>query len=182
MCVLVALFNTIAGNGIVNIFSTLIFDGITRMGGVSVLTTKQENYLVGFSGLIGAVLSFWSVTYFSRRTIFVGGHFIMGVLLFLVGYFIESRQQDLVIFILCIFLTIYQATQGTAFWVYISEICNSDAVMGICLFTLMFMLTVQAMTATFVMKTNLGIHGMFYVLASVNMVGFFLFGALMKET
>lgn len=46
----------------------------------------------------------------------------------------------------------------------------------------MFMLTVQAMTATFVMKTNLGIHGMFYVLASVNMCGFFLFGALMKET
>jgi hypothetical protein len=40
MCVLVALFNTIAGNGIVNIFSTLIFDGITRMGGVSVLNTK----------------------------------------------------------------------------------------------------------------------------------------------
>ena len=58
MCVLVALFNTIAGNGIVNIFSTLIFDGITRMGGVSVLTTKQENYLVGFSGLIVAILSF----------------------------------------------------------------------------------------------------------------------------
>jgi hypothetical protein len=88
----------------------------------------------------------------------------------------------LVIFILCIFLTLYQATQGTAFWIYVSEICNSDAVMGICLFTLMFMLTVQAMTATFVMKTNLGIHGMFYVLASVNMCGFFLFGALMKET
>lgn len=142
MCILVAFFNTIAGNGIVNIFSTLIFDGITRMGGVSVLTTKQADYLVGFSGVVGAIVSFWSVPYFSRRTIFVGGHLIMGILLFLLGYFIESRKQDLVIFFLCIFLITYQATQGTAYWVYIPEICNSDAVMGICLFTFMFFLTI----------------------------------------
>jgi hypothetical protein len=106
----------------------------------------------------------------------------MGVLLLLVGFFIESRQQDLVIFILCIFLITYQATQGTAYWVYIAEISNSDTVNGICLFTFMFFLTVQAMSATSVMKTNLGIHGMFYVLASINMCGFFLFGSLMKET
>lgn len=176
MCILVAFFNTIAGNGIVNIFSTLIFDGITRMGGVSVLTTKQADYLVGFSGLVGAIVSFWSVPYFSRRTIFVGGHLIMGILLFLLGYFIESRKQDLVIFFLCIFLITYQATQGTAYWVYIPEICNSDSVMGICLFTFMFFLTIQTMTAPFVMKTNLGIHGMFYVLAAINICGFFLFG------
>lgn len=89
VCVMIAIFNTIAGNGIINIFSTQIFDGIAKMGTYSVLTTKQEVYLVGFSGFVGAVLSFWTVTMLSRRTIFAGGHFIMGGCLILSGYFVQ---------------------------------------------------------------------------------------------
>lgn len=36
--------------------------------------------------VIGAMLSYFTVSYFSRRVLFIGGHFIMGVLMFLTGY------------------------------------------------------------------------------------------------
>ena len=63
-----------------------------------------------------------------------------------------------------------------------AEVCTSDAVMGVCLFSLMFFMTLQAMTATYFMNTKLGIHGMFYVLGCVNLVGFVLMYTFIKET
>ena len=66
--------------------------------------------------------------------IFIGGHFVMAILLFLVAHFIDTKRADLVLINLCSFIIVYQATQGSAFWIYVAEIVSSDSVMGICLF------------------------------------------------
>jgi hypothetical protein len=52
------------------------------------MTAKEDAYFLGLAGLIGAILSFYSVAIFSRRTLFIGGHFFMGVLLLMSAYFI----------------------------------------------------------------------------------------------
>lgn len=137
MCWVIAVFNNMSGIGIINIFSTAIFENIKLKGAQSALTVKQENYLIGLSGLVGAILSFWSCTLFTRRTVFIGGHALMSFLLFMVAYFIDIKYSDGVLMSLCVFIIVYQASQGTAFWIYVPEVVSSDSVMGICLFTQM---------------------------------------------
>lgn len=107
MCWVIAVFNNMSGIGIINIFSTAIFENIKLKGAQSALTVKQENYLIGLSGLVGAILSFWSCTYFTRRAVFIGGHAIMSILLFMVAYFIDIKYSDGVLMSLCVFIIVY---------------------------------------------------------------------------
>lgn len=107
MSIVIAFFNNMSGIGIINIFSTAIFENIMNKGSVSSLSVKQENYLIGLSGLVGAIISFWSCTYLTRRTIFIGGHFLMSMCLFLVAYFIDTKKSDYVLIALCFFIVLY---------------------------------------------------------------------------
>lgn len=107
MCWVIAVFNNMSGIGIINIFSTAIFENIKLKGAQSALTVKQENYLIGLSGLVGAILSFWSCTYFTRRQVFIGGHAFMSILLFMVAYFIDIKYSDGVLMSLCVFIIVY---------------------------------------------------------------------------
>jgi hypothetical protein len=134
MCVVIAFFNNMTGIGIINIFSTTIFENVHKGQSLRTLSLKQENYYIGLSGLVGAILSLWTIRYLSRRAIFIGGHLIMAVLLFAVAYYIDVKRSELVLINLCAFIIVYQATQGSAFWIYVAEIVSSDSVMGICLF------------------------------------------------
>ena len=77
------------GIGIINIFSTAIFENVHKAAVNHKLTLSQENYYIGLSGFSGAVLSLWSIRLLSRRAIFIGGHFVMMILLFLVAYYID---------------------------------------------------------------------------------------------
>ena len=54
--------------------------------------------------------------------------------------------------------------------------------MGICLFTLMIMMTLQMMTATLLINNKIGIDFLFYMLGIVQFIGFFIFVIFMKET
>jgi len=57
--------------------------------------------------VVGALLSYSSVTIFSRRAIFIGGHFFMAILLFTTGMFIEERRGLEVLGAICVFLIVY---------------------------------------------------------------------------
>jgi hypothetical protein len=182
MSLAVGFFNNMAGIGIVNIFSTTIFENVHKGQAVRTLSIKQENYYIGLSGLVGAVLSLWTIKYLSRRTIFIGGHLLMAVLLLMVAHFIDAKQPELVLINLCAFIIVYQMTQGSAFWIYVAEIVSSDSVMGICLFCQMLMLNAQSMTTIYLMSSSVGVNGLFYILGAFNIVAFFVFTMFLKET
>ena len=110
MCLIVSLFNNLSGIGIINIYATYIFETILKRGAVSKLTAKQDTYFIGGATLLGAMLSYYSIAIFSRRAIFIGGHFMMGALLMLTGYFIQQKQAELVLLTLSCHIIIYQAT------------------------------------------------------------------------
>ena len=141
MAILIAIFNNMSGIGIVSIYAISIFDNIAKQGGASHFSALQDSYFVSLSGVIGAMLSYYTVALFSRRAIFIGGHFLMAVCLFAAAFFIQKKQADLVLLFTCSFIIIFQATQGTVIFIYIAEIVASEVAMGLALFTLMICLT-----------------------------------------
>jgi len=177
-----ALFNNLTGIGIIGIYSTAIFETISRSGATSRLTIKQDNTYIGYAGVVGALISLWTVSYFSRRAIFVGGHFFMGIFLLLSGYFIDAKKSEFTLLNVCLFIIAFNATQGTAFWIYAAEIVSSDAVMGLCMFQCMLCLITESMTCSFIMNSKIGVNGLFYILGCVQVVAFLILNVILKET
>ena len=134
MCIAVAIFNNLAGIGIINIFATQIFDTILRRGAHSKLSAKQDTYFIGGAAFLGSILSYIVISTFSRRTIFIGCHFFMGALLMLTGYFIRIMQVELVLLTICSHIVVYQATQGAIMFIYIAEVATNDGILGLCVF------------------------------------------------
>ena len=164
------------------IYSSSIFQNITLKGGYSKYLIKEENNFIGWSAVIGACMSYFTITLLSRRALFVGGHFIMCVLMFLTGFYVDMKKHDLALVCILLFIVVFQCTQGTAIFIYISEIVSSDSVMGLCLFAMMFGLTVQSMAFTQIMNSKLGVNGLFYVLGACQIIAFVVLSIFMKET
>lgn len=114
MAIFVALFNILSGISIVTVYAIIIFEKLLKngqpIGRAARLTSKQDSYFVGFASLVGAILSYYSVAIFSRRAIFIGGHFFMSVLLIMSGYYMHINQPELVLLSLCSFVAVYQAS------------------------------------------------------------------------
>lgn len=114
MGILVAFFNVFTGVCFITVYAIIIFEKLLKNEHLKVkamhLTSKQDSYFVGFAGLTGAIVSYYSIAIFSRRAIFIGGHFFMGLLLVVSGYYIHMQQPELVLLSFCSFVVIYQST------------------------------------------------------------------------
>ena len=106
-CIAIALFNNFTGQSLICIYSTNIFENINNMGSRSKFDIKMENNFIGYAACVGAILSYYSVAFFKRKTLFVGGHFIMGALLLMSGYYITQLKHDLVLLCVCTYIIIF---------------------------------------------------------------------------
>ena len=136
ICIAIALFNNFTGQSLICMYSTAIFEDINILGSKSRFDIKTENNFIGYASMIGAILSYYSVAFFKRKTLFVGGHFLMGSLLFMSGYYITTLKHDLCLLCICTYIIIFQMTTGSLFYIYVSEVVSSDAVLGLCIFTM----------------------------------------------
>ena len=118
----------------------------------------------------------------SRRTLFVGGHFVMCALLFLMANYVEQKLHDHTLVCILIFILVFQMTQGSALFVYIAEVSDSDSIPGLCLFILMFGMTLQSFFTTSLLNSKLGLSGMFLVLGLIQVVAVSVLYFFMKET
>ena len=141
VCIAISLFNNFTGQTLICMYSTTIFEDITILGSRSRFDTKTENNFVGYASVIGAILSYYSVAFFKRKTLFVGGHFLMGTLLLMAGYYITTLKHDLSLLCICTYIIIFQMTTGSLFFIYVSEVAASDSVLGLCIFTQQFCTT-----------------------------------------
>jgi hypothetical protein len=168
MGIFVSVFNILSGISIVTVYAIIIFEKLLNngqtKGRAARLTSKQDSYFVGFASLTGAILSYYSVAIFSRRAIFIGGHFFMGVLLGMSGYYIHIDQPELVLLSFCSFVIVYQASQGSCLFIYIAEIVVNEVAMGLALFTLMLAMTIQSMFSTYLINSKMGLDFLFYSL------------------
>ena len=65
----------------------------------------------------------------------------MGVFLLLVAVLINQGEPDWVLLCISMFNMIFQATNGSLFWVYCADVAT-EATLGLCLFTLMLFLII----------------------------------------
>ena len=87
--------------------------------------------------VVGAFLSYYAIRLLARKSILAGGHFLMGVLLFLMAYMTIKREEDMVLIFMCLFIITFQSSSGSLMYIYIAEICRSDSVLGACMLTCM---------------------------------------------
>ena len=66
----------------------------------------------------------------------------MGILLCLSGYFIHVNEPELVLLSFCSFVVVYQGSQGSAYFIYVTEIVVNEVAMGLALFTCMLTMTI----------------------------------------
>jgi hypothetical protein len=107
ICLAISIFNNFSGQSAICMFSQQIFEGLTSQGAYSRYTVKQENSFIGYAAVIGAVLSYFSVNYLTRRVLFCGGHFIMAVLLFLSGFYIDMKLHDMTLTCVLVFVVVF---------------------------------------------------------------------------
>jgi hypothetical protein len=132
MIYIVFAFN-MGGVNIINIYAKNIFDSISAQGGQSSLSEQAQVSLVGLSNFIGAFVATFTVLYFTRRVLFIGGFCIIGFCMLLIAVLIPKKQPDLVLLSMSIAIIIFQCTIGSGIWVYASEIVV-DSAMGVCVF------------------------------------------------
>jgi hypothetical protein len=79
-----------SGANVLNGYSANIFKSIEQSsGGVKgYFTVTEAGYFIGLSGFIGALLGIFTVPYFTRRALLIGGHLLMGAFLLLVAVLI----------------------------------------------------------------------------------------------
>lgn len=124
------------------------------------MSAVSQTYVVGAMGLSGALLSNISVPFFSRRTLFILFHFLMGIALMLAGIFVRLQNADWVLAFISLLIVFFQLSNGTAFWIYVGEIANEVAI-GICLLVLMGVLLLQSLVANPLMAA-IGYANFFY--------------------
>ena len=106
LCIGLAFFFQMSGMNIVSIYSTTIFENMSKVSD-SPLSVKTDNYFIGVAGLFGALTSPLPFKYLSMRTVFIGGHCIMGLLLCASYLFIKINQTITVLLSLCLFIIVF---------------------------------------------------------------------------
>jgi len=80
---------------------------MTSKGAYSRYIIKQENSFIGYAAVVGAILSYFSVSYFNRRTLFIGGHFLMCCLMFMTGIYVEGKHHDHALATILLFIIVF---------------------------------------------------------------------------
>lgn len=131
-------------------------------------------------GFSGAFLSNFTVSIFTRRQLFIGFHFLIGISLMMAGYCVRLQNADLVLTGISLMILSFQMSNGSAFWIYVGEIATEQAI-GLCLLMLMGLLLIQSLVANALMSA-MGYEVFFYVFAGFQLVICAVFYVFLRET
>jgi hypothetical protein len=137
-------------------------------------------YILGFSGLVGAMIGNYTVNKFSRRFLFIFFAFLCGVCLALISVSIKAKNGDLVLLFSCLLNIFFQCSSGAGFWIYQGEVASVKAA-SVCIFMIMGITLVQSTTAKSLINA-LGIDGMFYLFAGYQIFTVIVLFFCLKET
>ena len=180
MCAFIAVAQQMAGCNIVNMYSTIIFEGIASQSDSVPLTPTACSYFIGCSGFVGAIFAAFTCLYFTRRTVFIGGHVSMGIANIVCGVCVNQHNEIGALLGMCVMVISFQASSGAMFWVYATETIV-DASIGFCVFIMMGFLFVQSVVSIGIMNA-IGIDVFFYILGGFQVLTCTVLFFFMKET
>lgn len=172
--------NSMAGVNAIYIYAKVIYDDIDSKSDSLSLTPTQCTYVIGVIGFIGALLSHYTIKAFSRRTLFIGFHFMIGVCLVCVSIFVEAKQGDIVLVFMSACIIFFQSSNGSGMWVYCGEVVHEVA-MGLVLLVAMTFLLLQSLVTNSIIDA-IGVDGFFYIVGSFQLFICGVFFFCMKET
>ena len=107
------------------------------------ITPREGTYLIGIFNFFSACVALYSGRNFTRRFLFIGGHFSMGLSHLAVGLFILLEMSTLALISILIFLFCFQNTSGAITWLYCSEVTVDSALglVGTAGYAVIFVLT-----------------------------------------
>jgi hypothetical protein len=91
----------ISGVVFINIYTLKVFKDIVKNGGKLIATPADIVPYIGFSNVLGCILSKFTIGYFLRRTIFIGGLIIMAIFLILFAISIHINSMLMAIIFSC---------------------------------------------------------------------------------
>ena len=123
----------------------------------------------------------YSARAFSRRFLFIGGHFTMGLCHLAIGLFILLNKSTLALVAILLFLFCFQNTSGAITWLYCSEVAVDSALgfVGTSGYAVIFVLT---LTIQPMMNSSIGQSGTFFIFGIISLAGAVWCHLYLKET
>jgi len=103
VALVVMIIHQLAGMNVILLYSNII---IADMPG-GFLTPRQGTYVIGVWNFFASACSLYSAKNFTRRTLFVGGHFGMGIAHIMVGVCILCVWSNMALVCMLIFMFIF---------------------------------------------------------------------------
>jgi len=88
---------------VINIYSTDIFQKLEDQEAHTSLGIPKMNLIIGIAGFAGSIISNFTISYFSRRGVLIGGHFFMMVFHFLIFLFIIYKEMNMMLVSMALF-------------------------------------------------------------------------------
>lgn len=181
ICIALASFNQMSGINVICIYVQDIFTKIEEKGAESALSPTQQGYFIGISSVLGALISVYIILVCTRRQLFIGGHLVMMVMLGIVAISIQLAWPNFCLACMCIFVIVFQSTNGAAFWIYAAEVVH-DSALGLCVSTLMMTLLIQSLVSPSIIRSSFGVLGLFYFFCGFQAFTCAILFFFMKET
>ena len=163
-------------NGVLLYSNTILED----IGGP--ITPRTGTYIIGVINFLSSICSLYSAKTFSRRFLFISGHFTMGLAHLWIGFSILIGKGTWAIIGILLFLFCYQNTSGAITWLYCSEVAPDITLgfVGTAGYGTVFLLTLTMqpmMDSAF-----LGQPGTFFIFGIISILGAIWCIIYLKET
>ena len=177
VALIIMAFHELTAMGPILLYSNTI---ISNMGDGDI-NGRMGTYLVGVFNFIAASCALYSGKAFSRRFLFLGGHFTMFITQSLMGMFVLINKPGWSLICIFIFLFCYQNTSGAITWLYCSEVAVDSAlgIVGTSGYTGTFILALRVQP---MMNSALGQAGVFFLFGIISLIGTVWIYFYLKET
>ena len=150
--------------------------------GENTIAPRRGTEMVGLIDVIAATLAFVIVKRLGRRTLLIFGH--IGIAICHAGVaFLNSKNNDVgVLFMILLFIIVYQVTSGPVCWLYATE-TTIDAAFGLCLLVLWGTVLILARICPPLMSDEgIGETNVFYLFSALSFFGAIYAYVFIKET
>ena len=119
LAVTIGLFNQLSGINAILYYTPFIFE----KAGYSQLSGSLQTVIIGLINLIATMLGMSLIDKIGRKTLLLVGSVGTAICLAgVAGIFFTNSHQDLLVWLLCGYITFFALSQGAVIWVYISEV------------------------------------------------------------
>lgn len=178
----VIIFHEMTGENAIILYSTEIFKKMASyQDGENSISPRTGTMLIGVFNLLAHIPAIIMIKRFSRRSLLITGHLIIGVCHVFVAIFSASSNDGGVIVMMLLYMVTYVITNGPIIWLYVSEIVV-DAALGVCLFVLWLVILLLSLFTSPLMDSFLKPTGVFLIFGLSSFFGAYYAWKHVKET